>query len=81
MPSGSNPVQGGTLKDAGSSAVERFVIEIPADAKSIALARVFASTIARAFGCEEELIDDVKIAISEACTNAVKAHERAGTHE
>lgn len=77
MPSGSKRSRDGALKDGGAFPAERFVIEIPPEARSISLARVFAGTIARAFGCPEERIDDVKIAVSEACTNAVKAHERA----
>jgi len=57
--------------------LERFVIELPADASSLSIARMFASTLARQFSVAEEAIDDIKIAISEACTNAIKAHERA----
>jgi anti-sigma regulatory factor (Ser/Thr protein kinase) len=29
--------------------------------------------VARYFDCDEETVDDIKLAISEACTNAVKA--------
>jgi serine/threonine-protein kinase RsbW len=81
MSSDGNRAPGGMLQDRGSNTGERFVVEIPPDARAISLARVFASTVARAFGCREELIDDIKIAISEACTNAVKAHERAGIRD
>ena len=31
--------------------------------------------MARYFDCDEETVDDIKLAISEACTNAVKAKD------
>jgi len=31
--------------------------------------------VARYFDCDEETVDDIKLAISEACTNAVKAKD------
>jgi serine/threonine-protein kinase RsbW len=42
---------------------------------------MFAASVARHFGCDEDVVEDVKVAISEACTNAVKAHESAGLDE
>lgn len=36
---------------------------------------MFAAAVARYFECDEEVVDDVKLAISEACTNAVKARD------
>jgi serine/threonine-protein kinase RsbW len=38
----------------------------------------FAST---SFGLEDDRIDDLKIAVSEACTNAIEAHDAADTDE
>ena len=51
---------------------------IPPTASYIAMARLFAAAAARQHGCSEEVIEDLKIAISETVTNAVKAHERTG---
>jgi serine/threonine-protein kinase RsbW len=31
--------------------------------------------VARYYSCDEETVDDIKLAVSEACTNAVKARE------
>ena len=45
------------------------------------MARLFAASVARHFGCDEDVVEDVKVAISEACTNAVKAHDGAGITE
>lgn len=51
-----------------------FRLEFSADPELISTARLFAAAAARYFGCGEEVVQDVKIAVSEACTNAVKAH-------
>lgn len=50
---------------------ERFTIELPAEPAYVATARMFASTLARHFEVEEELVDDIKLAVSEACTRAL----------
>ena len=34
----------------------------------------YSATVARLVGCPEDTVYDVKIAVSEACTNAVLAH-------
>jgi serine/threonine-protein kinase RsbW len=51
-----------------------FRLEFSPDAELISTARLFAAAAARYFGCGEDIVQDVKIAVSEACTNAVKAH-------
>ncbi len=48
-----------------------FELEMPAKAKYVGLARLLASSIARRMRFSEESIDDLKIAISEMCTNAI----------
>jgi serine/threonine-protein kinase RsbW len=35
---------------------------------------MFAGSVARHYGCDEDVVEDVKVAVSEACTNSVKAH-------
>ena len=56
---------------------EQFRLEFSSEPEFISTARLFAGAAARYFGCDEDTVQDVKIAISEACTNAVKAHESA----
>ena len=48
-----------------------FELEMPAKAKYVGLARLLAGSIARRLRFSEESIDDLKIAISEMCTNAI----------
>lgn len=50
-------------------------LEIPARPEYVALARMLVSSVAgsrRALG--DDRIDDLKLAVSEACTNAIEAH-------
>jgi serine/threonine-protein kinase RsbW len=51
-----------------------YSLEIDSDPRLIPTARMFAATVARLVGCPEDTVYDVKIAVSEACTNAVLAH-------
>jgi serine/threonine-protein kinase RsbW len=60
---------------------DRLELSVPPDPGSVAMARMFAASVARHFGCDEDVVEDVKVAMSEACTNAVKAHESAGVSE
>jgi hypothetical protein len=48
-----------------------FVLELPDDPAFVATARLFAAALARHFGCDEDTVQDVKLAVSEACTAAV----------
>ena len=57
---------------------ERLELAIPPEPGSIAMARIFGASVARHFGCGEDAVEDVKIALSEACTNSVKAHRDNG---
>lgn len=45
------------------------------------MARMFAGSVARHFGCDEDVVEDVKVAVSEACTNSVKAHRERENSE
>jgi serine/threonine-protein kinase RsbW len=57
-------------------------LEIPARAEFVALARLVVSSFAStSFGLEDDRIDDLKIAVSEACTNAIEAHDAAESDE
>ncbi len=58
--------------------MDTYILEIDPDPKLVPTARMFAATVARQLGCAEDSVLDVKIAISEACTNAVQAHHDTG---
>jgi serine/threonine-protein kinase RsbW len=57
-------------------------LEIPARAEYVALARQFVSSLASSRQLlDEERIDNLKLAVSEACTNAIEAyHDPTGQH-
>lgn len=61
------------------SAVE---LEIPARPEYVALARLVVSSLAAARrDLPDERVDDLKVAVSEACTNAIEAHVATETPE
>lgn len=49
-----------------------FSMEVAPDAALIGTARLFASSVARHFGCSPEHVDDVKLAVSEACATLMR---------
>ena len=57
-------------------------LEIPARLEFVALARLLVSSFAASSAVlPEDRIDDLKIAVPEACTNAIEAHGAADTAE
>lgn len=57
-------------------------LEIPARPEFVALARLVVSSLASSRrDLADERIDDLKLAVSEACTNAIEAHRAADTHD
>ncbi len=56
----------------------RVELEIPRRPPYVGVVRLALSSLARAVGLDEEVVDDLKIAVSEACANAVLAGEQAG---
>jgi anti-sigma regulatory factor (Ser/Thr protein kinase) len=61
---------------------EVIELEIPARAEFVALARLVVSALAASdSNLADERIDDLKLAVSEACTNAIEAHDAAGSNE
>jgi serine/threonine-protein kinase RsbW len=57
-------------------------LEIPASPEYIAIARLVVSSLASARrALADERIDDLKLAVSEACTNAIEAHTSTATNE
>jgi anti-sigma regulatory factor (Ser/Thr protein kinase) len=64
------------------SALERTTpsvrLEIPPQSVYVAIARLAITSLGRAAGLDEEKLDDLKIAISESCANAVLSVQEAG---
>jgi serine/threonine-protein kinase RsbW len=56
-------------------------LDIPPHSAYVGVARLALSSLARAAGFDEDAVDDLKTAVSEACTNAVISSEEAGTDE
>ncbi len=61
---------------------ETVALEIPARPDFLALARlIVAATAAADPLLPEDRIDDLRLAVSEACTNAIEAHQRVGSEQ
>ena len=59
---------------------DRFVLALPPGANHVRTARLLAA-VARHFGVADERIEDTKLAVSEAFTNAIRAHAAAAPAE
>lgn len=58
---------------------DRFRLELPHDPAFVATARLFASSLARHFEIEEDLVEDLKLAVSEACKRALALQAGGGS--
>lgn len=56
-------------------------LRIPARSAYVAVVRLAVGSLARVEEMDEERVDQLKIAVSEACANAVLAHEELGSSE
>ena len=56
-------------------------LEIPPRSPYVGVVRLAISSLARAAGLDEEKVDDIKIAVSEACANAVLNNEETGSDD
>jgi anti-sigma regulatory factor (Ser/Thr protein kinase) len=56
-------------------------LEFELDPELLATARLFGVAVARGSGCTDETIQDVKLAVSEACTRAIQRAGAARTDE
>jgi anti-sigma regulatory factor (Ser/Thr protein kinase) len=61
--------------------MEPVEIQIPPRPEYVGVLRLALGSLARTAGMDEESIDDLRIAISEACTNAVVAQEESGAED
>ena len=67
-----------TAESAATAGRERSILEIPPDPSSIKTARLFAAAVARHFAFSDAAVEDVRLAVSEAVTSAVRAHGLGG---
>lgn len=56
-------------------------LHVPPDTKFVGLARLVVVTAARRSGMDEERVEDLRIAVSEATTNAIVSHQMIGSDE
>jgi len=56
-------------------------IAIPPRSVYVGVVRLTVASLARNAGLDEDRVDDLRIAVTEACTSAVLAHEEAGIAE
>ena len=56
-------------------------LEIPPRSPYVGVVRLAISSLARSAGLDEEKVDDIKIAVSEACANAVLNNEESGSDD
>ena len=54
-------------------------LEIPARSVYVGVVRLALASLARVQGLDEDRIEDIRMAVSEACANAVLANEASGT--
>ncbi|MFL6127670.1 MAG: ATP-binding protein [Mycobacteriales bacterium] len=53
-------------------------LRLPPSAAHVRTARLIAAAMARRSGVGEELLDEVRLAVGEACARAVRQHQRHG---
>jgi anti-sigma regulatory factor (Ser/Thr protein kinase) len=59
-----------------------FLLELPDRAEFVSVARVFVAAVGtERAGLPDDRIDDLSIAVSEACTNAIEAYHRDGARD
>ena len=52
-------------------------LELAADPALLATARLFAAAAARAGGCADDVVEDVRLAVSEACARSMRRADGA----
>jgi serine/threonine-protein kinase RsbW len=66
---------------SGDQAAATVVLRLPASPAHVRTARLVAAAMARRSGVDEGLLDEVRLAVGEACARAVRQHERYGVQE
>ena len=72
-------MESSTLRDSSSDDRSRRTVRIPVRPDAIVRARAAVRAAAAEAGVRRDRIDDLLVAVSEACTNAMEAQVRAGT--
>jgi len=67
------------VKNAEADPLLPVSLTIPADAKWLTVVRLAVSGVASRLGASYEDVDDIKVAVSEACTNAIDHAFSEGT--
>lgn len=62
----------------GPSTDATVTLRLPPNPAHVRTARLIAAAVARRSGVGEELLDEVRLAVGEACARAVRQHERHG---
>lgn len=68
-------------QSTGTDERYEFRLEFDPEPRFVSTARMFAAAVARQFSCPEERVQDLKVAISEACSNSIKAHLESGVDD
>jgi len=58
-----------------SPTIDNFSLDISAQPESASTARLFASSLARSIGCDQDVVEDLKVAVSEVFLVAVSSGE------
>ena len=58
-----------------------YLLQFPPDETHVSVARKFAALAARELGASDDQCTDVELAVSEATTNAMRAHRRTKSPE
>jgi serine/threonine-protein kinase RsbW len=66
---------------SGDSLPATVILRLPASPAHVRTARLVAAAMARRSGVDEGLLDEVRLAVGEACARAVRQHERHGVQE
>ena len=61
------------MSATAARAAESFALEFAPEAVHVSTARIFAAALARAYGIDEDTVEEIKIGISEACGIALRA--------
>ncbi|HVM05998.1 MAG TPA: ATP-binding protein [Acidimicrobiales bacterium] len=70
------------MAEGGTADDPVIELEIPARAEYVGLARLVVSSLASARrALADDRVDDLKLAVSEACTNAIEAHVGGGVDD
>jgi anti-sigma regulatory factor (Ser/Thr protein kinase) len=69
------------VRSGVSVPVATVVLRLPASPAHVRTARLVAAAMARRSGVDESMLDEVRLAVGEACARAVRQHERFSLSE